>query len=181
LTSLSPHLRLGNDALSAQAKAGVLPVAKPERKEKPRKPLRRRKPLTSRVTVKAGHIKVRHVPDELPAIWHRGIEGTVCVACQQRPAVDAHHIIKVQTLRKEATRLCFDFETVRWDTRNRLGLCRTCHGDHHSGKARLTHELLWRFAPKVYEFAERLGLEYALERDYASPIFGRGRREDVAA
>jgi hypothetical protein len=166
---------------SHEAKSGVLPVSRPEPREKARKGLKRRKPLVSRVTVKAGRTRVRRVPDELPAIWHRGIEGTVCVACRKRPATDAHHIIRVQTLRKEATGRCFDFETVRWDTRNRLGLCRQCHGEHHSGKARLTHELLWRYARWVYGFAEHLGLECALEREYASPIFGRVKQREEAA
>jgi|HubBroStandDraft_6_1064221.scaffolds.fasta_scaffold01839_18 hypothetical protein len=175
---------------SQTAKQNVLPVPRPEprekarkslRRKKPLKSLRRKKPLVSSVTVKAGRVRVRRVPDELPAIWHRGIEGTVCVACKERPATDAHHIIRVQTLRREATARGFDFETVRWDTRNRLGLCRRCHGDHHSGKARLTHELLWRYARRVFTFAENLGLECALEREYASPTFGRVKQREEAA
>lgn len=179
--NVSPHLRLGNDALSRQAKADVLPVEKPKPREKGSSRLRRRKPLRRVVTVKAGVASARLVADEAPAIWHRGIEGTTCVACRKRPAVDAHHIIKVQTLRKEAEARGFDFERARWDTRNRLGLCRQCHSGHHSGKGRLTHDLLWRFARWVYDFAEGLDLEWVLDRDYIAPVYARARQAGEAA
>lgn len=39
--TISPHLRLGNDALSSQAKQGVLPVEKPEPRKKGPKGLAR--------------------------------------------------------------------------------------------------------------------------------------------
>lgn len=158
---------------SSEAKSGVWPIERPAPKSKPKSTLKRRKPLRRSVTVKAGKVRSRLVPDELPAIWHRGIEGTTCVGCQRRPAVEAHHIIRAQTLRKEAQARGFDFETVRWDARNRLGLCRSCHAEHHSGKQRLSHDLLWRYARWVYAFAEDLGLEFALEREYTAPVYAR--------
>jgi hypothetical protein len=177
MPEISPHLRLHNDALSHQAKANVTPIPKPERKQKAqglqRSQLKRRKPLRHVVVVKASVAHTRWAADDAPAIWHRGIEGTTCVACHERPAVDAHHIIRLQILRKEAQAKGFDFECVRWDTRNRLGLCRHCHSGHHSGKVRLSHDLLWRYARRVYTFAEELELERVLDRDYNAPVFAQ--------
>jgi hypothetical protein len=160
-------------ALSHQAKAGVLPVEKPKPREKRPNRLQRGKPLRRVLVMTAGDKRAKRTVDERRVLWNRAIRGTVCVACQKRPAVEAHHIIREQVLRRYATEHGYDFEDVRFDPRNRLGLCKHCHGEHHSGKARLSHDLLWRFARWVYTFAEEIGLEWTLDREYSAPVFAR--------
>lgn len=158
-------------APSALAKAGVLPIAKLVKREQPGRPLARRKPLRAR--------RSRRPASE--AGWHEEILGSVCVACEERPAVEGHHIIRVQVLRREAETRGFVLADVIWDRRNRLPLCRECHAEHHSGKRRLSHDLLYRVARWVYDFAEGLDLEWVLERDYVAPVFARARRAEEAA
>jgi hypothetical protein len=123
-------------------------------KQRPRDPQKRR--------IQSGRLTF----DDHRAIWHRGIMGLRCQCCAKRPAMDAHHIIPVQVLRRMAATNGYDFEVVRWDNRNRLGLCRQCHGDHHSGKAKLPKSLLWRKAPLVFKFAEQYGLSNVIDRYY---------------
>lgn len=98
--------------------------------------------------------------------WNMAIRGLPCAACQTKPAVEAHHIIRVQVLARHAASNGYDLDTVRWDGRNRLGLCRDCHANHHGGNGRLPRELLWRYARWVFGFAEDLGLGWALDREY---------------
>jgi hypothetical protein len=99
--------------------------------------------------------------------WHAGVEGHLCAVCGRRRAEAGHHIIRVQTLRKEALSRGFDFERVRWDVRNRLAVCGECHERHHKASRRIPLALLRRKAPKVFQFARELGLAHVLQRDYA--------------
>lgn len=104
----------------------------------------------------------------LQPVWWRGeILGTVCVACETRPAVEAHHIIRLQVLRREANTRGFVFREVAFDRRNRIGLCTDCHTNHHSGARRLPVVLLERVACWVWDFAGELDLTWVLDRDYA--------------
>jgi hypothetical protein len=98
--------------------------------------------------------------------WNLGIRGSVCVACCKRPAVEGHHIIRLQVLRREAKNRGFDFDLVRWDARNRLPLCKHCHANHHSRAAPLSKELLLRVARWVYDFASEHDLTWAIDREY---------------
>jgi hypothetical protein len=52
-----------------------------------------------------------------------------------------------------------------WEVANRLWLCRRCHDRHETGYQRIPAMLLPRGA---IEFADRLGLLWRIERDYAS-------------
>lgn len=70
-----------------------------------------------------------------------------CAAGCGMAATDAHHVVYEQELRKRGL--------PRWDARDGLPVCRTCHEAHHNGSKRLPLHLL----PTVsLEFAfEQLG------------------------
>jgi hypothetical protein len=138
----------------------------------------RRKPLRRVVIVHDGRVRVRRHVDERRIAWNRAIRGTVCVVCRERPAVEGHHIVKEQVLRRYAAGCGYDFEEARFDWRNRLGVCRDCHANHHSRSRPISREVLWRFAPWVFDFARELGLEWALDREY--PEATSDRMEAVA-
>jgi hypothetical protein len=82
---LSPHLRLGNDALSHQAKAGVRPVA-------PFPPRRRSKPAREHAIYVYG---ARH--PEQPTCWLARFAQDGCAG-----QLDHAHLVPQQTLRKLA-------------------------------------------------------------------------------
>jgi hypothetical protein len=99
--------------------------------------------------------------------WHEGI-GHVCAVCgnRYRNECEAHHVLRVQTLRTQASVRGFDFEQVRWDRRNRLPVCAVCHQRHHSRFRPIGRAVLEACAPKVFQFARELGLLHVLEREY---------------
>ena len=169
--TLNEQARHGAEALSSQAKAGVMPIPGTPKPEKTPSRWRRPKPLKPS--------RKRHIPT--PEAWFMEIRGSVCVACEQAPAEEAHHIIRVQVLRREAWARKYKLEDVIWDRRNRLPLCKACHADHHSGKRRLSHDLLYKVARWVYEFAEEHGVEHALEREYTAPVYARACRAESEA
>jgi hypothetical protein len=135
----------------------------------------RRKPLRRVVIVHDGKTRARREVDDRRLIWNRAIRGTLCVVCQKRPATEGHHILKEQVLRRYAAAHGYDFEEVRFDPRNRLGVCKDCHANHHSRAQPITRETLWRFARWVFDFARTVDLEWALDREYPEPV-----REAVA-
>lgn len=125
-----------------------------------RTPLKRRSPLRG--------ARALVVPDRIKSEgWHEGI-GHRCAVCgnRYRRECEAHHILRVQTLRKQASLRGFDFERVRWDLRNRLPCCPTCHSRHHSRLRPIPAAILRAHAPKVFQFARELGLLHILEREY---------------
>lgn len=154
-----------------------MPIPRPAPREKApsqlkrKTPMKRGKPLRRVVVMTAGDKRTKRVVDERRTRWNRAIRGSVCAACRERPATEAHHIIREQVLRRYASERGFDFDEVRFDGRNRLGLCRDCHANHHSGAKRLSVELLWRSARLVFDFAEGLDLSWVLERDYVAASF----------
>jgi hypothetical protein len=89
--------------------------------------------------------------------------------------VAGHHLIRQQTLRKEAAAGGFDFESVRWDLRNQLPVGEPCHASHHNASRRIPRDVLEAYAPGVFDFARELGLTWALDREYPEPV-----REAVA-
>lgn len=132
-------------------------------------PLRRgpkRKPMRRVVIVHDGKAHGRRTFDDRRLVWNRAIRGTLCVVCQQRPATEGHHIIKEQVLRRYSTSNGYDVEDVRFDPRNRLGVCKDCHANHHSRARPITRETLWRFARWVFDFARTVDLEWVLDREY---------------
>lgn len=141
-----------------------------KRSELQRKAPLRRKPLRRVVVVRGGRPRGRRVVDERRGRWNRAIRGTVCVVCRGRPATEAHHIVREQVLRREAPGRGFDFDEVRFDPRNRLGVCKDCHAAHHARVRPISRETLWRYAPWVFEFATDLDLAWWLDREYGQPV-----------
>ena len=94
--------------------------------------------------------------------WHRMPWLQLCEVCNENPADEAHHAIKEQILRR-LRRYGVDFQTVRFDVRNRLWVCRSCHEPHTNASKRIHVSCL---PAPVFEFADELKLEWALEREY---------------
>lgn len=103
-----------------------------------------------------------------PRWWMGEIRGTLCVVCGKRKAVAGHHVIRLQTLRREAVRLGYDFKVVAYARANRLPVCRSCHDNHHARSRPISREVLLRAAPRVFEFAASLGLSHILDREYVA-------------
>ena len=91
-----------------------------------------------------------------------------CEVCRQKPAEQAHHVVREQTIRANAWRLGYDFEVVRWDRRNRLLICVACHEPHTNAGKRIHVSTL---RPETFEFSSEYGFDSSLEREYDhSPI-----------
>lgn len=73
--TISPHLRLANDALSHQAKADVLPIAKPERRKKGPKGLARTRMEPKPSTLK--HTKLGRTTEA----QKERCSNQVCIVC----------------------------------------------------------------------------------------------------
>lgn len=101
-----------------------------------------------------------------PAYWKQEIRGLPCANCGVRRATEAHHIVRVQTLRSNAKSHNYTFAAVLWDRRNRLPLCETCHGRHHNRQEPISQAILRSFASHVWDFAGELSLTTALDREY---------------
>lgn len=131
---------------------------------------RRKPPLRRVVIVESEKPRVRLERDDRPVRWSMAVRGLPCAACRSKAAVEAHHIIRVQVLRRYAVSNGYDFDDVQWDGRNRLGLCRDCHANHHAASRKLPRELLWHYARWVFEFADELGLGWVLDHDYPEEV-----------
>lgn len=107
------------------------------------------------------------------SLWVHTVTSGGCVMCKHEPPaghardaarllwrVEGHHIISKQHLRRYCKA---DFERLRWDARNGLGLCQWHHMRHESCKQRVPRELL---PAGAIEFAAELGLDWLLEREY---------------
>lgn len=88
-----------------------------------------------------------------------------CVMCGD-VNVEIHHVITQQVLRRIARRDSLDVEHLRWDRRNALALCPSCHQGHHSAHGRIPRQILKRWCPHVFEMADELGVRAWLERTY---------------
>ena len=97
--------------------------------------------------------------------WARGVRTKRCALCGAN-GVHGHHIITQQQLRIAAFSLRLDFERLRWDTRNRLALCPRHHAAHHARSHPVPWVVLEQHAPKVFQFAREIGLEWWLEAMY---------------
>jgi hypothetical protein len=82
---ISPHLRIGGEPLSHQAKRGVTPIAKPEKVEKTPMPLKRAKPLERRVPPRAAQrpsLKRTQLGRTTPEQKQR-VAGRRCLVCAE--------------------------------------------------------------------------------------------------
>jgi hypothetical protein len=139
----------------------------------------RRATAEARPTAK-GPARKRGRPRPKRPFWWRGeLDGSICAVCEQAPAVQGHHIIRAEVLRREARRLDYEMHDVMWDRRNRLPVCQRCHERHHNRSRPIRREVLLRVARWVFDFAHELGLEPALEREYPetanTSVVGRAR------
>jgi cytochrome c553 len=98
-------------------------------------------------------------------VWHRMPWLQVCEVCHGRPADHAHHILREQALRRFAGIYGFDFQVARFDVRNRFWICERCHSRHHTAAARIPLDAL---PGRAFEFACEIGLNWLLDREYAS-------------
>jgi len=105
------------------------------------------------------------------AAWRGDITNEPCAVCaangKDTRAIHAHHIIREQLLEREAVTRGYDFAEVQYDWKNRLPLCKEHHDNHHSGKQRISLPFLQQHKPEVIAFAIKLGLLWALEKEYA--------------
>jgi hypothetical protein len=124
--------------------------------EKAKRTRRRRIDATRPQSVSGEH-------EELREAWYHRSLSQQCEVCCERPANDAHHVVKEQTLRRHAYDYGYDFEVVRWDVRNRLWTCRPCH-EAHTGAAQRIHTSKLR--PDTFEFVAEYGFEWAIRREY---------------
>jgi hypothetical protein len=106
-------------------------------------------------------IPVRHRP--AAEEWRRWGLAQQCEVCREKPAEQAHHVVREQTLRKCAHDFGYDFEVVRWDRRNRLLICTGCHEPHTNASRRIHVSTL---RPETFEFITEFGFVWALEKEY---------------
>jgi hypothetical protein len=102
---------------------------------------------------------------EAAAAWAKGVKAKPCALCGAK-GVDAHHIITKQKLREVAAADGLDVQSLLWDHRNRLALCRRHHEAHHSRMHPVPWTVLEQHAPKVFQFAREIGVLPWLERNY---------------
>jgi hypothetical protein len=87
--TISPHLRRGGEALSHQAKRGVVPIPKPEPREKKPHRLARRTELKQKAT-RLKQTPLGHCTPQQKA----RIEGMACLVCRSgRIAAEPAHLI----------------------------------------------------------------------------------------
>ena len=102
--------------------------------------------------------------------WKADIEGLPCAQCGATEGIQAHHPLKQQWLRVAAAMLGLDFEALRWDQRNRMPVCETCHSRHHLAVRRISRGVLVAACPRVFEMAGELSLVAQLEREYSDHV-----------
>jgi hypothetical protein len=102
--------------------------------------------------------------EELREVWYRWPLAAQCEVCREKPADEAHHVVREQTLRAFARDRGYDFEKVRWDIRNRQLVCKEpCHEKHTNASQRIPVSML---RPDTLEFILEYGFEGQLEREY---------------
>jgi hypothetical protein len=137
----SPHLHLGAEALSHQAKAGVGPIPKAERKAKGQ---------DREVLYTFGGL-----PVEIPACFLAQFTGTPCGGRMERA-----HLIREQTIRREVSRS----KLVLWAPAVWRPACHVHHGElDQSKKLRLPRSAI---PAETEAWAAEHGLAYWLDREY---------------
>jgi hypothetical protein len=130
--TIGPHLRLGNDALSSQAKADVVPINKPERRKKGPKGL-----ALTQMERRAARLKktpLGHCTDAQKA----RVADQVCIVCGKHFGhCDPAHVVP-RGHPKMTPSAANDIRAV-------VPLCRNCHDDYDEGLDLLPYlEPTWR-------------------------------------
>jgi hypothetical protein len=73
-----------------------------------------------------------------------------CAVCGKR-AVDPHHVLAKQHLRRYEKKMGVPVGSLVWDPDNGLPLCRGCHDNHETGHRRIPRDVA--MTPKVCMFA----------------------------
>jgi len=125
-----------------------------------------RKAARSKPRVKrpAGILEVNR---PLADAWQRMPWLQQCEVCGTKPAEQAHHVVKEQTIRACSYRLGYDYEVVRWDVRNRLWVCTGCHEPHTQASKRIH---VSKLRPDTFEFSHEHGFDWALEKEYDQSV-----------
>lgn len=90
-----------------------------------------------------------------PQEWREATIGRVCLNCGSGDKIAGHHAITQQTLRHNAAaRSNKPFPMVRWDLRNLVPLCASCHAYHHH-RSRVV--LFEKLPESCMDFAQELG------------------------
>lgn len=105
--------------------------------------------------------KRRPLDSEGSVAWRLAALERPCAVCGSVRGVQGHHVLTVQSLRRELPAEVF--ERVRWDVANLLSLCAGCHASHHAGSVRVPRALL---PMEAVVFADGLGLGWLLDRCY---------------
>lgn len=116
-----------------------------------RTPLKRHRPTTGR----------RFTADK--ALASRAFRLAVtapgaCVVCGARGPLDAHHIVRAQTMRRHGLTLDEIYHPLAG-----IAVCRACHSRHHAFVARMPRGVV---PPESVEFLVAVGLGAALDREY---------------
>lgn len=139
----SPHLRLGNDALSRQAKAAVLPV--PKHEHQPKGKHRERETLYT----------FGCLPEEIPACFLAQFTGTTCAGRMERA-----HLIREQTIRREVSRS----KLILWAPAVWRPACHRHHGELDQTKTlRIPRSAI---PAETEQWAADHGLDWWLDRTY---------------
>lgn len=104
--------------------------------------------------------------DELQVLkdaWYRWSLAAQCEVCREKPADEAHHVVREQTLRTLARDRGYDFQVIRWSLENRLLVCCDCHEPHTNASKRIHASKL---RPENFLFIELYGFEHQVEREY---------------
>jgi hypothetical protein len=138
-------LRLGNDALSAQAKAGVMPVPRRKPKAKP-----------DRETL----YTFGCLPAEMPECWLAQFMPSV--SCDGR--MERAHLIREQTIRREVSRS----KLILWAPAVWRPACHRHHGELDQTKAlRIPRGAI---PVETEQWAAGHGLAWWLDREYGEAM-----------
>jgi hypothetical protein len=140
---ISPHLRIGGEPLSHQAKRGVTPIAKPEKVQRTPTPLKRAKPLERRVPPRAAQgpsLKRAQLGRTTEAQKAR-VAGLPCIVCAEH----AGHCHPAHVVARSHPKMP---DEAANDTRAVIPLCFTDHRAYDDGKLDLLPYLepVWRDA-----------------------------------
>jgi hypothetical protein len=116
--------------------------------------------------------------------WTEEARKRPCAMCGRGPS-QGHHVITQQELKHVARAKRVLLMTIRWDLRNMLPLCESCHERHHKGICRVPLLLAFRLCPGLDDFARECDrmwwlaryyqINGSVERSVEDPFSGRSR------
>lgn len=101
-----------------------------------------------------------------------------CAVCGSTRAVQAHHVIRQQHLRRRSRELGVPAAVLLCDPRVGMPVCDSCHAAHHAAARRIPRALV---PVATVEFVLEVGLGWLLNREYASEVSPRTFGRDTPA